>query len=53
MQERLNDQMTYKKMKDDQNRMREDLARQVDEKKRRETMERDFNDEQAKMWALD
>ena len=33
--------------------MRDELARQVDEKKRRERMEKEFNDEQAKMWALD
>ncbi len=52
-QERVNDQLAYKKMKDDQQRMREELAQQVADKGRRETMEKDYNDEQAKMWALD
>ena len=33
--------------------MRETLSRQVAEKKRRERMEKDFNDEQAKMWRMD
>jgi len=33
--------------------MKDELARQVDEKKRRERMEKDFNDEQAEMWRVD
>ena len=53
MQERLNDQMSFQKLKTDQQRMRETLARQVEEKKRRERMEKDFNDEQAKLWQMD
>ncbi len=35
MQERMNDQLAFKKMKDDQARMREELARQVNDKKTR------------------
>jgi len=50
MQERMNDQLAYKKMKEEQLRMREELARQVNDKKTRERMEKDFNDEQAEMW---
>ena len=53
MQERLNDQLQYQRHKDDQQRMRETLARQVAEKHRRERMEKDFNDEQARMWKMD
>lgn len=52
-QDRFNERLEYKRMKDDQQKLRDDLARQVNEKKRRETMEKEFNDEQAKMWALD
>lgn len=33
--------------------MRDTLARQVAEKKRRERMEKEFNDEQARMWKMD
>jgi hypothetical protein len=53
MQERMNDQLAYKQMKDEQARMRQELAAQVADKKRREQMEKEFNDEQAKMWKLD
>ncbi len=52
-QDRLNDQMQYQKMKDDQRRMRDDLSNQMNDKKHRERMDKEFNDEQAKMWALD
>ena len=53
MQERLNDQLQFQRHKDEQKRMRDTLARQVAEKKRRERMEKDFNDEQARMWKMD
>lgn len=52
-QDRFNERLEYKRMKDDQQKLRDDLARQVAEKKRRENMEKEFNDEQAKMWQLD
>ena len=39
MQERLNDQLMYNKVKSDQQRMRDELHRQVEEKKMRERME--------------
>lgn len=33
--------------------MREELFKQVEEKKMRERMEKEHNDEQARMWAID
>lgn len=53
MQERLNDQLMYQKVKSDQQRIKDELFRQIEEKKMRERMEKEHNDEQARMWALD
>lgn len=53
MQERLNDQLMYQKAKSDQQRMKDELFRQIEEKKMRERMEKEHNDEQARMWAVD
>ena len=53
MQERMNDQLMYNKAKSEQQRMRDELFRQIEEKKMRERMEKEHNDEQARMWAVD
>jgi len=53
MRERLEDERRYKRTKDEQNRMREFLNKQMEDKKRREDMEKMLNDEQAKMWKQD
>lgn len=43
----------YNKAKSEQQRMREELFKQIEEKKMRERMEKEHNDEQARMWAID
>jgi len=53
MRERLEDERRFKKMKGDQHRMRDFLNKQMEEKKRRENMDKYLNDEQAGMWKQD
>lgn len=53
LRERLADESKLNKIKCEQQRMRDYLARQMEEKKRRETSEKLLNDEQAVMWKHD
>lgn len=53
MRERLEDERRFRKMKDEQNRMRDFLNKQMQEKKGREHLEKNLNDEQAYMWKQD
>lgn len=53
MRERMDDERKFSKMKQEQQRMRDFLAKQMEEKKHRETLEKALNDEQAYMWHKD
>lgn len=53
MRDRLEDERRFNKVKTEQQRMRDFLAKQMNEKKHRETMEKALNDEQAVMWKQD
>lgn len=53
LRERMTDEQKMNKMKTEQQRMREYLAKQMDDKKRREMSEKALNDEQAFMWQKD
>lgn len=53
LRERMTDEQKMNKMKTEQQRMREYLAKQMEEKKRREDTEKALNDEQAFMWQKD
>ena len=53
MRERMEDERRFKKVKTEQQRMREFLNKQMDEKKHREGLEKALNDEQAVMWKQD
>lgn len=50
MRERMADEQKHQKVKTEQERMRDFLAKQMDEKKRRENMDKELNNEQAHMW---
>jgi hypothetical protein len=49
----MDDERRFKKLKNEQNQMRDFLNKQMEEKKRREGMEKALNDEQAVMWKVD
>lgn len=53
MRERMEDEKKYNKVKSEQQRMRDFLAKQMDEKRHRENLEKALNDEQAVMWKQD
>ena len=53
LRERMADEQKMNKVKQEQQRMRDYLARQMEEKKRREGAEKALNDEQACMWSQD
>lgn len=53
MRERLEDEKRMNKVKMEQQRMRDFLAKQMEEKKYREQLEKALNDEQAVMWKSD
>lgn len=53
MRERMEDEKRFSRLKNDQRQMRDFLAKQMDEKKRREGQEKALNDEQATMWRQD
>ncbi len=53
MRDRLADEKKFMQVKNEQARMRDFLAKQMDEKKRREHLERNLNGEQASMWKQD
>ena len=53
MRERMEDERRFNKVKSEQQRMRDFLAKQMEEKKHRENMEKALNDEQAVMWKQD
>ena len=53
MRERMEDEKKFNKVKSEQQRMRDFLAKQMNEKKHREDMEKALNDEQAVMWKQD
>lgn len=53
LRERMTDEQKMNKMKTEQQRMRDYLAKQMNEKKRREDVEKALNDEQAFMWQKD
>ena len=53
MRERLEDERRFNKVKQEQNQMRNFLAKQMEEKKHRERLEKALNDEQAVMWGQD
>jgi hypothetical protein len=50
MRERMEDEKKFMKTKSEQQRMRDFLGKQMEEKKYREGLERALNDEQASMW---
>jgi hypothetical protein len=50
MRDRMADERKFQKVKNEQSRMRDFLAKQMEEKKRRENLERNLNGEQASMW---
>lgn len=50
MRERMEDERKFNAVKSEQGRMRDFLGKQMDEKKRREGLEKALNDEQASMW---
>jgi hypothetical protein len=50
MRDRMEDERRMRSIRDGQNQMRGFLARQTEEKKHREHMEKALNDEQAVMW---
>lgn len=51
--DRRYDERAQRKLADEKQRMREFLAKQVEDKKRREKIEKELNDEQAHMWQRD
>jgi len=53
LRERHADESKMNKYKNEQQRMRDYLAKQMDEKRRREVTEKSLNDEQAVMWQHD
>ena len=53
LRDRLDDEKRQKKLRDNQDNMRVYLSKQMEEKKIRETMEKQLNAEQAAMWDLD
>ena len=53
LRERLADEQKQNKVKAEQQRMRDYLAKQMEDKKRREQDEKQLNDEQAVMWHHD
>ena len=53
MRERMEDERKYNKVKTEQQRMRNFLGKQMEEKKHRENLEKALNDEQATMWKQD
>lgn len=53
MRERAEDERRFNKIKTEQQRMRDFLAKQMEEKQHRERMEKALNDEQATMWKAD
>lgn len=53
MRERMDDERRFSKTKSEQQRMRDFLAKQMEEKKHREQLEKALNDEQAVMWKQD
>jgi hypothetical protein len=53
MRERMEDERRFNKVKQEQNQMRNFLAKQMEEKKHRERLEKALNDEQATMWGQD
>jgi hypothetical protein len=50
MRERMEDEKRFNRVKTEQQRMRDFLAKQMEEKKHRENLEKALNDEQAVMW---
>ena len=53
IRERMADEQKMNKLKAEQQRMRDYLAKQMEEKRRREVSEKSLNDEQATMWHHD
>ena len=53
MRDRMEDERRQHKQKSHQQEMRQFLAKQVDERKKREEIEKALNDEQAVMWSKD
>ena len=53
LRERMADEAKNNKYKTEQHRMREYLAKQMEEKRLREIQEKALNDEQANMWNKD
>jgi len=53
IRERMADEQKMNKVKTEQQRMRDYLAKQMEEKRRREMSEKALNDEQAVMWQHD
>jgi hypothetical protein len=53
MRERMEDEKKYNRVKTEQSIMRDFLAKQMDEKRHRENLEKALNDEQAVMWKQD
>lgn len=53
LRERVADERRAKKHKNDQHNMRDFLHKQMEEKKRKEGLEKALNDEQAAMWRTD
>ncbi len=53
MRERMEDERKYNAVKSEQGRMRDFLGKQMEEKKRKENLEKALNDEQASMWHQD
>jgi hypothetical protein len=50
LRERMDDERRFNKVKSEQQRMRDFLNKQMEEKKHREGLEKALNDEQATMW---
>ena len=50
MRERMNDEKRFKKHKNGQDEMKNFLRMQMEEKKNREGLEKEMNQEQATMW---
>lgn len=53
LQDRRSDNKAFRKREEEKIRMREFLAKQVEDKKRRERIEKELNDQQANMWQRD
>ena len=53
LRDRMNDEQKMNKYKTEQQRMRDYLAKQMEEKRLRELQEKALNDEQANMWNKD